>query len=52
MYGMYVGIVCMVGVVITFHMYGMCGMYDRYDIGMVCMASLTCMVGTVYVKHR
>ena len=23
------GIVCMVGVVIVFHMYGMCGMYDR-----------------------
>ena len=21
-------------------------------IGMVCMTSLTCMVGTVYVKHR
>jgi len=25
------GIVCMVSVVILFHMYGMCVMYDRYD---------------------
>ena len=24
-------IVCMVGVVITFHMYGMYDMYDKYD---------------------
>ena len=36
MYGMYVlllyyDIVCMVGVVITCHMYCMYGMYDRYD---------------------
>ena len=25
------GIVCMVGVAIMFHIYGVCGMYDRYD---------------------
>jgi len=33
-------IVCMVGVAIMFHTHGMCGMYDRYDIGMVCIIGM------------
>jgi len=31
MYGMYVWYCMYGGVVIMFHMYGICGMHDRYD---------------------